>query len=58
MQMPYVCAAPRQGHVDLLGGDLIREFPLRQFLGLCRKQFLKLGPRLVDDLADARTLLL
>ena len=53
-----MCAAPRQGHVDPLGGNLIRELPLRQFLGLCRKQLLKLGTRLVDDLADARTLLL
>ena len=58
MQMSDDRRASRQGHVDLLGGNLIREFPVRQFLGLRCKQFLKLGARLVDDLADARTLLL
>ena len=58
VQMPHGRRPPRQGHVDLLGGNLVRKFPLRQFLGLCRKQLLEFGTRLVDDLADARTLLL
>ena len=58
VQMSYGCRASRQGHVNLLGGNLVRKLPRRQFFGLRRKQRLNLGACLVDDLADARALLL
>ena len=58
MEMSDLHRAAGQRDVDLLGVDLGRQYTLGNFLGLLCEELLKLGTRLVDDLADARTFLL